>query len=97
MKRNLLTMGFALALCFCLSSCYTLTYSVGNGAQSGMEVKEKNHYLIAGLVPLGTSDPTAMAGGASDYDVTITHSFIDGLLNAITGGIYTPTTTIVTK
>jgi hypothetical protein len=38
-----------------------------------------------------------MAGGASDYSVTITHTFVDGLLNALTAGIYTPTTTIVTK
>lgn len=80
-----------------LSSCYTLTYSVGKGAQKGMEVVEKNHYLIYGLAAIKTSDPTKMAGGATDYDVTITHTFIDGLINAITGGIYTPTTTKVRK
>ena len=39
----------------------------------------------------------AMAGGASDYDLTVTHTFIDGLLGAITFGIYTPTTIIVKK
>lgn len=38
-----------------------------------------------------------MAGDAKDYQVTIEHSFIDGLLNAITGGLYTPTTTTVRK
>jgi hypothetical protein len=27
-----------------------------------------------------------MAGDAKNYQVTITHSFIDGLLNALTGG-----------
>ncbi|NMC98737.1 MAG: hypothetical protein GYA62_03320, partial [Bacteroidales bacterium] len=27
----------------------------------------------------------------------IQHTFVDGLLNALTGGIYTPTTTTVKK
>ncbi|NLA24592.1 MAG: hypothetical protein GX879_06460, partial [Bacteroidales bacterium] len=58
---------------------------------------EKNHYLIMGLAPIKTSNPTEMAEGAQNYSVTIKHSFIDGVLSAITGGIYTPTTTIVKK
>ena len=82
---------------FLLASCYTYEMTVGEGSQSGKAIVEKNHYLIYGLVPLSQSDPSAMAGDAADYDITITHTFIDGLLNGITGGIYTPTTTIVTK
>ncbi len=89
------TMIFGMALM--LTSCYTYEFSVGNGAQSGVEVKKKNHYLIYGLAPISTSDPAEMAGGAKDYDVKVEHSFIDGLLNAITFGIYNPTTTTVTK
>ncbi|MCS7019617.1 MAG: Bor family protein [Cytophagales bacterium] len=73
------------------------TYNVGKGAQSGVEVRAKNHYLLFGLAPINTSDPTKMAGGATDYTVTVVHTFVDGLLNAITGGLYTPTTTIVKK
>lgn len=60
-------------------------------------MKEKNHYVVAGLAPIKVSNPTQMAGGATDYQVTITHTFIDGLINALTGGLYTPTTTIVKK
>jgi hypothetical protein len=97
MRKVIFNFALALSVTFLLSSCYTLTYSVGKGAQKGMEIKEKNHYLIYGLAALKTSDPTKMAGGVADYDVTITHTFIDGLINAITGGIYTPTTTIVKK
>jgi len=82
---------------FTLSSCYTYTYNVGEGSQTGVEVKEKNHYLILGLAPVSISDPTEMAGGAENYKVTITHTFLDGFLNGLTGGLYTPTTTIVTK
>ena len=97
MKRKAATLGLIVVVTLVMSSCYTLTYSVGRGAQTGVEVKEKNHYLIYGLAPIKTSDPTKMAGGATDYQVTITHSFIDGLINALTGGIYTPTTTTVKK
>lgn len=82
---------------FTMSSCYTYTYTVGNGPQTGVEVKEKNHYLIYGLAPIGTSDPVKMAGDAENYQVTVEHTFVDGLLNAITFGIYTPTTTTVKK
>jgi hypothetical protein len=79
------------------SSCYTYQFSVGDGAQVGATFTQKNHYLIYGLAPIGTSDPKQMAKGAADYDVQIQHTFVDGLLNLITLGIYTPTTTTVTR
>ncbi|MDC1360724.1 Bor family protein [Flavobacteriales bacterium] len=80
-----------------LSSCYTHTYMVGDGPQTGVEVKEKNHFVIYGLVPIATSNPHMMAGGAENYEVTTSHTFIDGLLNQLTLGIYNPTTTVVRK
>jgi hypothetical protein len=80
-----------------MASCYTLTYTVGTGTQTGETIKKKNHYLIYGIAPLKTSDPIKMAGDAKNYQVTIKHTFVDGLLNLLTYGLYTPTTTIVTK
>lgn len=97
MRSTLFNLAFALFLSLFMTSCYTLTYNVGDGAQSGIEMKKKNHYLIYGLAPINTSDPTQMAGDAEDYTVTIEHTFVDGLLNALTGGIYTPTTTKVIR
>jgi hypothetical protein len=97
MKKVISKLAFVLTISVLMTSCYTLTYSVGEGAKTGVEVKEKNHYLIGGLAPIKTSDPTKMAGGAKDYTVKIQHTFVDGLLSALTGGIYTPTTTIVKK
>ncbi len=97
MKKIFLNLALVLGLSLVLSSCYTYTMTVGKGPQSGVEIKKMNHYLIYGLAPISISDPKAMAGGASDYEVVITHTFIDGLLNAITWGIYSPTTTIVRK
>jgi len=97
MKKTTLSLALFFGLTLLMSSCYTYTFSVGKGAQTGVEVKKANHYFIYGLAPGGISDPKEMAGGATDYDVTIKHTFVDGLLNAITFGIYTPTTTIVQK
>jgi len=92
-----ISLFLAIVLCFSLTSCFTNTFSVGKGAQGSVTVKKKNHYLINGLAVISTADPKQMAGDTEDYEVTITHSFVDGLLAAITFGIYTPTTTIVKK
>lgn len=97
MRKGILNGLVLLVLPLLLSSCYTLNYSVGEGAKSGREIKARNHYLIYGLAPVKISDPAKMAGDSKDYTVTIKHSFLDGLINALTGGIYTPTTTIVRK
>jgi hypothetical protein len=85
------------AMVLMLSSCYTHTYMVGNGPQTGVEIKQKNHFVILGLVPIATSNPHLMAGGAENYSVTTSHTFIDGLLSSLTSGIYNPTTTVVKK
>jgi hypothetical protein len=97
MKKQVTKVCILLAIAFMMTSCYTYTFNVGEGSQTGVEVKGKNHFLIYGLANVGQSDPATMAGGADDYEVTVTHTFIDGLINAITFGIYTPTTTIVKK
>ena len=81
-----------------LTSCYTYTHTVGKGPKSGVEIKKTNHYLLYGLAPLSLANPKEMAGEkTADYEVTITHSFVDGLISALTGGLYTPTTVIVKK
>jgi hypothetical protein len=97
MKKYLLLVSVALFVSLTFTSCYVNTFNVGKGAQTNVSVTKWNHYLIDGLVPLEVSDPTKMAGGAADYTVTIKHSFVNGLLTSITFGIYTPTTTVVTK
>lgn len=97
MKKRVIPFFLTAALALFLTSCYTYTYTIGEGAQTGRVVEAKNHYLIYGLAPLEVSNPTALADGATDYDVKIEHSFVDGLLAAITFGIYTPTTTTVTQ
>jgi hypothetical protein len=97
MKNKFISLALLSLLCLSMTSCYSLSYTVGTGSQTGEIVKKKNHYIIFGLAPLKTSNPIKMAGDSKNYQVTIKHSFFDGLLNALTYGIYTPTTTIVKK
>ena len=97
MKNKFLSLTVLAFLCLSMASCYTLSYAVGNGSQTGVTIVQKNHYLIGGLAALKTADPTKMAGDSKNYQVTITHTFVDRLINALTSGLYAPTTTIVKK
>lgn len=97
MKQTAKMAIVALSLSFLMTSCYSYTSVVGKGAQGNTEVKKWNNYVIYGLVPVGVSDSKAMADGATDYTVKVEHTFVNGLLSAITFGIYNPTTTTVTK
>lgn len=80
-----------------LTSCYSYTTVVGKGAQGNEKVNKWNHYAVFGLAPVDVSDAKEMVEGAEDYTVTTKHSFITGLVSGLTFGVYTPTTTTVTK
>jgi len=80
-----------------LTSCYSYTSVVGKGAQGNTQVTQWNHYLIYGLAPAGVSNSKQMADGAENYTVHTRQSFVNGLVSALTLGIYTPTTTTVTR
>jgi len=96
--KKLITLSISLFLIsVTFSSCYVNRFDVGKGAQSSIELRKQNHYFIGGLIPAKVSSPVQMAGGTSDYTVTIVHTFLDGVIAVLTGGIYTPTTTIVKK
>ena len=97
MKEKLKILTVFLAVSVMLSSCYSYTVVVGKGAQGTQETTKWNNYILFGLAPVGVSDAKALAGGAEDYTVHTRQSFVNGLLSAITFGIYTPTTTTVTK
>lgn len=90
-------MAIAFASSILLTSCYSYTSVVGSGAQGNSQKTEWNHYVVYGLAPVGVSDSKAMAGGAENYTVTTKQTFVNGLVSALTFGIYTPTTTTVTK
>ena len=98
MKTRIVTLFGGVLLCSCLlTSCYTYTSVVGQGAKGNQEITKWNHYILFGLAPVGVSDSRQMADGATDYTVTTRESFVNGLVAGLTFGIYTPTTTTVRK
>jgi hypothetical protein len=98
MKKNAIKMlGLLLLSSTLFTSCYTYTTVVGAGAKGNEEVSKWNHYVIYGLAPVGVSDAKVMANGATDYTVTTSQSFVNGLVSGLTFGLYSPTTTTVKK
>lgn len=90
---------FLIALvCILMTSCYTSRVANGNITTTEPTVKvnsQKNHFLLWGLVPIGQQTQVAKeyVGDRKDYTTETSWTFVDGLLNCITFGIYTPTTT----
>jgi hypothetical protein len=97
MKKGLLKMTLIFAVAVLMTSCYTFTATVGNGPQTGEKIVSHNHYVINGLAPISTANTKELTGGAKDYSITVSHSFIDGFLAMLTCSIYTPTTVTITK
>ena len=80
-----------------LTSCYSYTSIVGEGAKGNVQSTKWNHYVLYGLAPVGVSDSKQMADGVNDYTVHTRQSFVNGLISGLTFGIYSPTTTTVIK
>ena len=87
--------GFMVAT---LSSCYSVTTCVGSlkPDEPAVEVNSvKNHQFLYGLIGGGKTNisDSNYVGDRKNYKVKKSFSVIDGLLNLLTWGIYTPTTT----
>ena len=97
MKKLFTVITISMALCTVMSSCYSHKFTIGEGAQTGVMVSEKNSFFLYGLIPGKVSDPQGMAGGAANFEITEVQTFVDGLIGVLTLGIYTPSTTKVQK
>ncbi|MEX6626907.1 Bor family protein [Tenacibaculum salmonis] len=97
MKNSMKMIAVVFAASTLLTSCYSYTSVVGKGAQGNSQTTEWNHYVLGGLAPVGVSNSKQMADGAKDYTVHTRQSFVNGLISGLTFGIYTPSTTTVTK
>jgi hypothetical protein len=97
MKKTFKILTVAFAASIMLTSCYSYTSVVGKGAQGNSQVTKWNHYLIDGLAPISVSDSKQMAEGAENYTVFTRQTFVNGLIAGLTFGIYSPSTTTVTK
>lgn len=85
MKKQLSSLAVALLIMFSVSSCYTMTHTVGAGAQGADVSSKKQWFALWGLVPISQVDTKAMAGGASDYTITTKQSFGDSVIGMFTG------------
>lgn len=93
--RRLYILSIVFILCF--TSCYTTKVYHGNISVTEPMVKinqEWNHHIIYGLIPLGAKMKAEdYLGKRENYMVKTNQSFLNLLVNSITFGIYTPTTT----
>ncbi len=93
--KKLLVLLFASSM---LVSCYSVSYYSGDMTKDTPAVKVKNvknHGFIAGLVQTKSSkiESSKYMEGKKDFKVKHCITFVDGLLECITCGIYTPSTT----
>ena len=96
-RNSMKTMAILFASSMLLSSCFSYTSVVGEGAKGNTQTTKWNHYVIYGLAPVGVSNSKQMANGAKNYTVHTRQSFVNGLVSGLTFGLYSPTTTTVTK
>lgn len=85
MRKKITSIALLCLLVFSVSSCYTLTHTVGNGAQGGNETEKKQWYALFGLVPINQVDSKQMAQGKTDYVIETKHSFVDIVIGVFTG------------
>ncbi len=98
MKRNIRTALLALISAALLTACAVHTHQVGDGAQSGVEMKQKQWYILWGLVPLNEVDSAVLAEGADDYTIRTAKEVDDVLINIFTGYVTIHSRTVtVTK
>ncbi len=72
-----------------MSGCYTMNHTVGMGGADGNEVaSDRQWYILWGLVPITNVDGGQLAkskGLTTNYTVQTQMSFLDCILNFITG------------
>ena len=96
---------FCLTLCMAflalpMSGCMTLNHTVGTGGTGDRAVaSQQQWYILWGLVPLGKVDGGELAkskGVTNNYTVKSQISFVDGLVNILTGivTVYHQTVTV---
>ena len=65
--------------------CAAHVHKVGKGAQGSDLTVARQWYVVWGLAPINSVDTNAMAGGATDYEITTSITPVDFIINAIGG------------
>ncbi|SHG43606.1 Bor family protein [Dysgonomonas macrotermitis] len=97
MKKLFLVSAIVL-LASTFTSCYTSRVYHGSVTETTPQVEvasKSNPILLWGLLPLKKANQEAKdnVGNRKNYTTLTQWTFVDGLLNCITLGIYSPTTT----
>ena len=82
----------------CFTGCFTIKHTVGAGAKGSQTESARQWFALWGLVALNSPDSKEMAKGATDYTITTTQTFVDGLIGMFTGIVtISPRTVEVTR
>src|SRR5437867_4140181 len=82
---------------FALAGCAVHMHKIGTGAAGSDVLKQRQWYVLWGLVPLNTVDTSTMAAGASNYDIRTETSFLDVVINIFTGIVTVNSRTVTVK
>ena len=63
--------------------CAAHVHKVGNGAQGTDMLESRQWYVLWGLVPINDVDTAAMAGEATDYEITTEVNLLDAVISAV--------------
>ena len=63
--------------------CASHTHVVGKGAQGTDMIESRQWYVLWGVVPINDVDTQAMAGEATDYEITTEVNLLDAIINAV--------------
>jgi hypothetical protein len=94
--KKLVSLVLVVILVLGATGCYTFKHTVGAGSQTGVEVTQRQWYILWGLVPLSPTDSATLAGDATDYTVTTEMNVVDVIIGIFTGivSIYPQTITV---
>ncbi len=77
--------------------CSAHVHQVGKGAQGYDTTEARQWYITWGLVPINDVDTNAMAGGATDYEITTLYTPIDFIIGVVAGSITISSRTVTVR
>ena len=97
MKRKLLAAWSVVALFALLTGCATNIHGIGSGPAGSDVLEKRQWYILFGLVPINTVDTAAMAGTATNYEITTQQSVLDIVFNIFTSYVTITSRTVTVK
>ncbi len=92
-----LSAAFLIVAMLFVIGCAAHVHTVGNGAQGGNMTEARQRYIVWGLVPINEVDTNAMAGGATDYEITTSITPIDFIIGVVAGSITISSRTVTVQ